>query len=114
MSWDVESTPEYDKWFARLPVDSQVEIVARVDVLREKGPGLGRPLVDSVKGSKHPNMKELRIGTIRILFAFDPQRTALLLVGGNKRGQWQAWYRKAIKVADRLYDRHLRGVRQRE
>jgi hypothetical protein len=115
VSWDVESTIGYDKWFSRLPVETQRSIVARVDVLAEEGPGLGRPLVDTVKGSKHPNMKELRVpGAVRILFAFDNERNAVLLVGGSKRGQWQAWYRKAIKEADRLFDEHLRAIRKRE
>ncbi len=89
--------------------DEQEEIDAAVEVLEERGPGLGRPLVDNVHQSKHPNMKELRPlgGTIRILFAFDPPRTAILLVGGDKAGQWNLWYQEHVPVADRLYDDHL-------
>jgi hypothetical protein len=89
--------------------DEQEAIDAAVEVLEERGPALGRPLVDNVHQSKHPNMKELRPlgGTIRILFAFDPRRTAILLVGGDKAGQWNLWYRDYVPVADRLYDDHL-------
>ena len=73
---------------------------------------LGRPLVDSVKGSRHKNMKELRPGSqgrseLRVLFAFDPSRHAVLLVAGDKTGAWERWYRFHVPVADDLYDRHL-------
>jgi len=69
-------------------------------------------MVDRIKGSRHHNMKELRSigGHIRILFAFDPIRAAILLVGGDKTGQWSAWYRENIPVADHLYDEHLEQI----
>ena len=76
-------------------------------VLEQRGPGLGRPLVDSVTGSRHANMKELRVGTIRILFAFDPRRSAILLIGGDKRGRRHEFYEQAIPLADDLFDEHL-------
>ena len=84
-------------------------IDAAVEILEERGPSLGRPLVDTITGSRHKNMKELRppIGNMRILFAFDPRRTAILLIGGDKSGQWSRWYKKMVPVADRLYDEHL-------
>jgi predicted XRE-type DNA-binding protein len=82
--WEVESTVEFDQWFADLSLAQQKRIVAAIEVLRQAGPGLGRPLVDAVKGSRHSNMKELRRGTLRVLFAFDPTRTAVLLVGGRQ------------------------------
>ena len=78
---------------------------------REDGPALGRPVVDSIKGSRHSNMKELRAGTLRVLFAFDPSRTAVLLLGGDKRDRWQQWYREAIPEADDLLEEHLQRVR---
>jgi hypothetical protein len=109
-SWNIESTPEFDDWAEALEEAEQDRLDALIEVLAEKGPGLGRPLVDTVKGSKHANMKELRRGTTRVLFAFDPNRTAVLLVGGDKRGGWRTWYVKAIKRADRLFDRHLREL----
>jgi len=114
VSWDVETTPGFDSWFESLPQVQQNRIVAVVGLLREQGPALPRPLVDSIKGSRHKNMKELRRGSIRVLFAFDPDRMALLLVGGDKRNNWDRWYREAIPAADDLFDEHLRRVRQQE
>lgn len=74
-------------------------IAAAVDDLESKGPALGRPFVDSIKGSRHHNMKELRSvgGYLRMLFAFDPRRTALLLLGGDKRGNWTGWYEETSR-----------------
>jgi len=63
--------------------------------------------VDSVEGSRHANMKELRVGTIRILFAFEPRRAAILLIGGDKRDRWQEFYEQMIPLADELFDEHL-------
>jgi hypothetical protein len=75
-------------------------------------PALGRPLVDRIKASRHHNMKELRStgGNVRILFAFDPERKAILLIGGDKTGQWKGWYSKSIPIADDLYDEHLENL----
>jgi hypothetical protein len=108
--WEIESTAEFDRWMAGLPVAQRKRLIAAVEALREAGPGLGRRLVDTVKDSRHSNMKELRRGTLRVLFAFDPQRTAILLVGGDKKGRWREWYVDAIALADRLYERHLREI----
>jgi len=88
-------------------VEEQQSLDAAVGLLEQRGPGLGRPLVDSVQGSRHPNMKELRAGTIRVLFAFDRRRTAILLIGGNKRGRWREFYKQMIPLADALFDAHL-------
>lgn len=90
--------------------------MAAIEVLREVGPRLGRPLVDTVKASRHKNMKELRPGSsggseLRILFAFDPERSAILLIAGDKAGNWTRWYKRSIPVADDLFDGHLRGLR---
>lgn len=87
-------------------------LVSAITALEIEGPNLGRPLVDTVKGSKHPNMKELRRRSFRILFAFDPDRVAVLLVGGDKEGQWNRWYKRTIKLADRLFDERLRRRRR--
>lgn len=108
VSWHTETTAEFDDWFDGLRPAKQDRVIAAVELLEGRGPGLGRPFVDSIAGSRHQNMKELRVGTMRILFAFDPDRTAVLLVGGDKRDQWKSWYRKAIKRADELLDQHLR------
>lgn len=90
-----------------------------VDKLAMDGPALGRPLVDRIKSSKHQNMKELRPGSagsseVRILFAFDPVRRAVLLVAGDKSGNWRGWYDTAVPLADRRYDAHLGELETRE
>ncbi|MGH9228426.1 MAG: type II toxin-antitoxin system RelE/ParE family toxin [Acidimicrobiales bacterium] len=113
--WEVLYTDEFGAWFETLTEDQQDAVIARVDLLGAEGPALGRPTVDTIVGSRHPNMKELRVskgGAIRILFAFDPRRQAVLLIGGDKAGQWQAWYEKAIPLADDLFDEYLRETGQ--
>lgn len=85
-------------------------------VLREKGPQLGRPLVDTVTASRHRNLKELRPGStgrseLRVLFAFDPERRAIMLVAGDKAGNWTRWYRRNIPVADDLLDCHIDSLK---
>ena len=107
MHWEVEIHVEVQSWLAALPAADQANIVAALRVLSENGPGLGRPLVDSIKGSAHPNMKELRVSHYRLLFAFDPVRNAIILVGGNKRNEWQSWYKQSIPLADHRYTEHL-------
>ncbi len=110
--WDVEFTDQFERWWDALTIAEQAAIDVAVEVLQEKGPGLGRPLVDTLKGSRHQNLKELRPGgSIRVLFAFDPRRTAVLLIGGDKRDRWEEWYQEMVPVADRLYDEHLAELR---
>jgi hypothetical protein len=82
-------------------------IMAAVEVLETRGPSLGRPLVDRIEGSRHHNMKELRASTLRALFAFDPNRRAVVLLGGDKRGDWTGWYERYVPIADDLYDQYL-------
>ena len=120
--WQVGTTEAFDAWFADLGAtaegrEAQVEIDASLHVLREVGPSLGRPAVDTLKGSKHANLKELRASTgrmvIRIVFAFDPLQMAILLIGGDKSGVSQKrFYKQLIKRADLLYDAHLDDVRK--
>ena len=86
--------------------------MARIELLEEHGPGLGRPVVDSIHGSRHPNMKELRAGSMRALFAFDPLRQAIVLVGGDKRDDWTGWYERNIPLADDMLDAHLDSMRE--
>lgn len=114
MSWEVEATDQFVDWFDSLSSDDQDTVGIAVEVLEEEGPSLGRPFVDTVKSSRHRNMKELRpqASSIRVLFAFDPRRTAILLLGGDKQGQWQTFYREAIPQADALYDEHLETLRR--
>lgn len=103
-------------WLKGLDKQTQRHIAAAVKILEWEGPHLGRPLVDSVKASRHKNMKELRPSSsgrseIRILFAFDPQRKAILLVGGDKQNLWNKWYSRHITKADVLFDQYLSEMR---
>jgi hypothetical protein len=116
--WHAITTERFDAWFTELPESVKVEIAADVKVLQEVGPRLGRPLVDTLKGSRHANMKELRTGAagqvVRIALAFDPERTAVLLLGGAKQGKGgQRFYRWLIEAADALYDAHLAKLANR-
>jgi len=112
--WEVEFTDRFEKWWNELSEEEQEEIDARVEVLERRGPGLGRPLVDAIGSSRYPHLKELRAGSIRILFAFDPRRVAILLIGGDKREEWAGWYDVAVPQADDLYDEHLRELQEEE
>lgn len=102
---------EVDEWFLALAQDDPdlaAEVEAAIDTLADRGPALGRPLVDRLKGSRLHNMKELRATSserlaIRILFVFDPSRQAVLLVAGDKAGDWKRWYRRNIPLAERRY-----------
>jgi len=111
VAWTVKVTEEYAAWFTALikeDLASAVQVAQAVTALREEEPALGRPLVDRIQGSRIHHLKELRPGSagraeIRILFAFDPTRSALLLLGGDKSGNWRRWYRENIPVAEQLY-----------
>jgi hypothetical protein len=110
--WKVELTREAEAWYMGLGDEDAHRIAASLDRLVETGPRLGRPFVDSIKGSRHHNMKELRSvgGHLRALFAFDPRRQAIVLLGGDKSGDWKGWYTRHIPLADKLYDKHLRSL----
>lgn len=109
MAWNIEATGEFEQWFASLTGAERVSIAGKVDVLEEIGPALGRPNVDTLKGSRYPNMKELRVqhagNPYRIIFAFDPRKTGILLIGGRKGAK--KWYEKMIALADGIYERYL-------
>jgi len=113
--WNVSTTDHFDEWFAELHPDGQAEVIAKVELLKVFGPRLRRPHADTLNGSKHANMKELRADTkefvLRIAFAFDPKRSAILLVGGNKSGVSQRrFYKQFIVKADELFDAHLAAL----
>lgn len=114
--FDVEVTDEFSAWFVALGEPDADAVVARIELLSERGPDLKRPVVGEILSSSHaPRMKELRCGTagaIRVLFVFDPRRTAILLLGGSKSGQWTEWYEDAIPRADRLYEVYLEELRR--
>jgi len=114
--WRVE-VDLVDAWLLSLDQKSYEQVIAALELLAERGPSLGRPVVDSVVGSRHKNMKELRPGSsgrceLRVLFAFDPDRRAIMLVAGDKAGNWQKWYRTNIPLADDLFAEHLSRSRK--
>lgn len=114
MSWIVEGTVEFEEWYGGLTADEQFALDGSVELLEEYGPALGRPHADTVRGSEFSNMKELRTqiggGPLRTFFAFDPRRTAILLIGGEKSGD-KRFYERMIPVADRLYAKYLEELK---
>jgi hypothetical protein len=113
MEWDVLIDPDFAVWLTEQEQGIRISILAHAQLLRQFGPTLGRPYVDTLKGSTLENLKELRVhyrgDPWRVLFVFDPQRQAILLVGGNKQGN-KRWYRKAIRLAEQRYERHLAAL----
>ncbi|MGO9127031.1 MAG: type II toxin-antitoxin system RelE/ParE family toxin [Terriglobales bacterium] len=116
MAWEVEYTDAFEAWWNSLSEDGQEEIAAKIELLEERGPALPRPHADVITSSRHSNMKELRGKVkqrhLRVLFAFDPRRTALLLIGGDKTDN-PGWYEEFVPIADNLFDRHLREIEQK-
>lgn len=112
--WQVYIANEVREWLDGLDAASHARVLQAIDTLAETGPGLGRPLVDTIHGSSIANLKELRPGTVRILFAFDPWRSSIRLVAGDKAGQWNTWYRHAIPLAEQRYERYLKERTQEE
>jgi hypothetical protein len=117
MEWEVVLLEEVESWYRTL-LDEDNEsaelVAAAINLLETDGPNLGRPLVDRVKGSDLHNLKELRPGSrglseVRIIFIFDPERRAVLLVAGDKSEQWTEWYRENIPLAESRYKRWLNG-----
>jgi hypothetical protein len=122
VAWEVRLHHEVEVWFLAL-CESDPEtadlIEDAIDLLADEGPALGRPLADRVKSSRYHNMKELRppsagSSEIRMLFAFDPRREAIFLVAGDKAGNWDAWYRRAIPLADERFAQHLAELEAEE
>lgn len=111
MAWEIIYSEQFEAWWHTLTQPQQDALTARLQLLQEHGPTLGRPTVDRIKGSALQNLKELRAskgGALRVLFVFDPRSRAVLLVGGDKSGQWDRWYDEMIPVAEALYQEHLR------
>jgi hypothetical protein len=113
MAWEVEVSDEFREWYEGLTIDLRLKVAAGVDLLEAHGPELGRPHVDTIRGSRFPNMKELRIQhrgrPYRILFIFDPRRSAYLMLGGDKAAS-TGWYEEAIRRAEAIYEQHLREL----
>jgi len=110
MAWEVEATDQFRSWYGTLGASAVGAIERSVLLLQLAGPILGRPHVASVRGSRHRNLKELRVRSagkpIRVFFAFDPRRVAILRTGGDKKGD-NLFYARMVAVADALYDEHL-------
>ena len=115
MPWEVLFHEALESQLKALDTDLQDEILAHARLLQDFGPVLGRPMVDTLKGSRYPNMKELRIrwrrNVWRVAFAFDPERRAVLPAAGDQRGTDQRrFYRRLMDVADSRFDEHLAAV----
>ncbi len=110
MAWEVEVSDEFAEWYRALDDEECESVDTSVDMLAAHGPMLGRPEVDTLKGSRYSNVKELRVQhqgkPLRILFAFDPRRCAYLILGGDKTGDGN-WYVTAIRQAEAIYAQHL-------
>ena len=106
----VEYTDEFEEWWVSLSEAEQEDVAAVVELLEEKGPQLPYPYSSDIRGSRHTHLRELRIQhagrPYRTLYAFDPRRMAILLIGGDKTGN-DRWYEQNIPLADRLYDEHI-------
>jgi hypothetical protein len=115
MSWNIEYTDEFGTWWGGLSDAAQEDISAIAEVLMERGPDLPFPHSSGVKGSRHEHLRELRVQSggkpLRIFYAFDPRRTAILLIGGDKTGD-KRFYKRMIPVADRLYDEHIEELKE--
>jgi len=118
--WRIVAVPEVLTWLKdpnNLNEGERPQALRALQLLAEDGPALGRPWVDHIKGSQIKNLKELRFTStdskhFRILFVFDPTRSAVLLVAGDKRGQWKRWYARAIRLAEQRYARYLSAQRR--
>ena len=113
MAWQVEYTDEFGVWWDTLTEDERIRITASVGLLERRGPGLPFPHSSGISGSRHGHMRELRVQVggrpIRVFYAFDPRRIAILLIGGDKTGR-DDFYTRLIPLADRLYDEHLAAL----
>jgi len=113
MAYEVEFTDEFEEWWDGLTAEEQRSIRSVIEQLAAFGPFLRHPLCSGIQGSRHRHMRELRIQhsgrPYRVLYAFDPRRAAILLIGGEKTGD-DRWYDRFIPIADTLYDEHLREI----
>ena len=115
VEWNVEFTDDFESWWNGLTAEEQVRVNAGVILLQKLGPNLDHPYSTKIVTSRHPEMRELRVQyggePYRVLYAFDPRRTAILLLGGKKTGD-DRWYKKFVRWADRLYDAHLAQLKR--
>ena len=113
--WDVDSTAPFEQWWDDLTLAEQRSVAAGVRLLGRKGPTLGFPYSSGIRSSRHTNMRELRVQSggrpLRVFYAFDPRRMAILLIGGIKTGN-NRFYARLVRRADELYDEHLERLRR--
>ena len=111
MACEVEYTDEFNEWWEGLTAEEQLSVEYSVGLLIEKGIALPSPYSSQIKSSKHGHMRELRVQhqgrPYRVLYAFNPERNAVLLLGGDKSALGNRWYETFVPIADRLYDEHL-------
>lgn len=112
--WEVETTDAFDDWWRALTEQEQDDVTAVVELLEERGAHLPFPYSSGIEGSRFSHMRELRIQShgdpIRVFYAFDPRRVAVLLIGGMKTGEEKRFYKKYVPRADRLYEEHLKSL----
>lgn len=114
MQCEIEYTDEFGEWWESLNEDEQDSVTSYVKLLELRGVTLDFPYSSNVKGSKHSHMRELRVqhqgNPYRVLYAFDPRRAAILLIGGCKKGN-NRWYLELVPIADSIYDKHLEQLK---
>jgi hypothetical protein len=112
--WQVIFSSEFERWFGALEREAQLNVARALALLQERGPQLSRPYADVIHGSKLTNLKELRIqhegNPYRAFFVFDPQRQAIVLCAGNKKGNEKRFYKEMIPLAESIYDAYLKGI----
>lgn len=115
MEWEVEYTEEFEEWWDGLSEAEQEDVAAYVTLLEKKGPTLPFPYSSDIRGARHTHMRELRVQhkgrPYRVLYAFDPRRAAILLIGGDKTGD-DRWYEVNVPLADEIYDRHIAALKK--
>jgi hypothetical protein len=115
VEWEVEYTDEFEEWWDGLNEAEQEDVAAYVTLLEKKGPALPFPYSSDIYGARHSHMRELRVQhkgrPYRVLYAFDPRRAAILLIGADKTGD-DRWYDTFVPLADKIYDRHLATLKR--
>lgn len=115
MEWGVEYTDEFENWWDSLDEDEQESVASCVLLLEKRGPMLGYPFSSGIEESKHSHMRELRVQhagrPYRVLYAFDPRRVEILLIGGDKTGD-DRWYEKYVPLADKIYKAHMEALKK--